>query len=597
MALVPAYRGVKVTSQTVARLAKSGELPANVQDGDYVLCAVAFNGGPGTVTTPTGWTAVTSLITVASNPQLQVFGRVWREGDPMTVVVTSTTAVAASIVCACFSGVDPVTPMDATPVTGGSATVNTSHTNTGITTVTANALVVGINAANSSTATFTTASLTERWDTGAQKAQTGGTLTVASPGATGTITWTCSGSLAFANAVVALRPDPQRAVPDFMVTVDQYAYVRRRGRQVTPGFRGPGDTTGAVTGSHPRFGNYTPMVIAEGLIAAGGTMFPVTLTATATGSAAVILQPRLTRAATATGSPSITRFTGKTLAVTASAATSVTRMTGKLVTATATGTAALTTARAFLRTLTATASGAATVTVQAAYRRTLTATSTAAATIIRQARKTLTTSSTVSPAIQLMAGKTLTATATGTPSLTAIKVILRTLVATASGTASMILNPRKLVTATATATASIVKRVGKTVTATAAGTAVLSVTKVFLRTLTATATGTATITRRVSKSVAAAATGAAAIVRRPLKTIAVASTATPTITRTTQKTLTATATVTAIIEWIVSTGGPFVHRAFDPANPSAVVLRNNATGTTTGAPRYLPFDPPEPRLG
>ena len=170
MALVPAYRGVKVTSQTVALLAKSGELPANVQDGDYVLCAVAFNGGPGTVTTPTGWTAVTSLITVASNPQLQVFGRVWREGDPMTVVVTSTTAVAASIVCACFSGVDPVTPMDATPVTGGSATVNTSHTNTGITTVTANALVVGINAANSSTATFTTASLTERWDTGAQKA-------------------------------------------------------------------------------------------------------------------------------------------------------------------------------------------------------------------------------------------------------------------------------------------------------------------------------------------------------------------------------------------------------------------------------------------
>ena len=34
-----------------------------------------------------------------------------------------------------------------------------------------------------------------------------------------------------------------------------------------------------------------------------------------------------------------------------------------------------------------------------------------------------------------------------------------------------------------------------------------------------------------------------------------------------------------------------------PVLGQRVVLRNNATGTTTGAPRYLPFDPPEPRLG
>jgi len=491
--LVPAYRDVKVTSQTASRLAKSGELPANVKDGDYVICAVSFNGSPGTVTTPIGWTALTALITVASNPQLQVFGRFWEEGDPMTVVVATSTANAGAIVCSCYSGVDPITPMDATPVTGGSATAGLSHTNTGITTVTANALVVGVNAANSSTATFTTASLTERWDTGAQKAQTGGTLSVASPSATGVITWTCSASLAFANAVLALRPDPQRSYADVIVTGDAYALVRRRGRQVTPGFRGPGDTTSGNVGGHPRFGAYAAMVLSDGVAAAGGTTFNQTVAAVS-GSVA-----------------SLVSRVGKVLATPSAAVASRVAQVGKSVAAAAVGSVASVAKRASVS---------------------VAASASSVATVVRRAGKTLVASSTVAA------------------TLNAARVVLVTLTAVSVASASVVRRTGKVAVTQVSGTASRVVQVGKQVAGLSVSAAVLSATRVVFMVLTAVSSAAPAVVRRALKTVAAVSPVNAVISRQTGKTVSASSLTTAALVRSANKTLSATSVVSAVLSAI-----------------------------------------------
>lgn len=251
MALTPTYRtsSWKNLAKTTASLLWPATLPDNVQDGDLVIVAITTNGSAGTMTAPSGWTLISSVTSPATNPHLHAWRKFWYEGDPMTAVFTGTTSVAGGINATAFSGVDPQNAMDVAAVNGGSSTAGTAQTNAGITTVTNNALVVGINAANSSSATFTGPSstqptLTERYDSGSQRTQTMATGNLGTAGATGTITWTCSASLAWANMVFALRPDPQRTFPTAIHV--EPTWIRDRNRRQMPAiFSGPGSDTAA----------------------------------------------------------------------------------------------------------------------------------------------------------------------------------------------------------------------------------------------------------------------------------------------------------------------------------------------------------------
>lgn len=205
----------------------SPAIPASMQAGDLMILVV--HSANETITGPTDWTAAPAFpahsgtaergtAATAGGVRVRVFARWWQSGDGAPTVADSGNLTAAMIFG--FRGVDQTDPFDATPV-GFNAAAATTHTLTGITTATANALVVhalaldldsnvsGIIGAPSN-ANLT--GLTEHHDQASATATGGGICvssgTKATAGASGSTTTATGTSTAIAGITFALREAP-----------------------------------------------------------------------------------------------------------------------------------------------------------------------------------------------------------------------------------------------------------------------------------------------------------------------------------------------------------------------------------------------------
>lgn len=181
--------------------------PVSLSDGDFLIATIAWNGNPGSISVPGTWQELFPQITGASNPRQNGWYIFWHTGDVTTWTWTIGSSIASGWGCEGYTGVDATTPLDAvTPTTNFDASGSSaSAVATGVTTQTANALIVAGAAANSSTTTFTTSDLDERFDTGAGKAETGADRLQAIAGGSGDKTFTISAARAWTTWLASLR--------------------------------------------------------------------------------------------------------------------------------------------------------------------------------------------------------------------------------------------------------------------------------------------------------------------------------------------------------------------------------------------------------
>jgi myo-inositol-hexaphosphate 3-phosphohydrolase len=181
--------------------------PAGTAAGDVLVACLALNGGSVSSTgVPSGWAPIASL-TAISNPHVFAYYRVAGVFEPTDYRWTLGSSVQSGAGIARYSGVDNVMPLDA-PAATASGAAATSATLPGVTTATANAMLVGCMAVNSSSLAVTIASpsgMTEAWDIGGKRHELadGVQRTV---GATGPKTWLFSAGREWAGWLTALRP-------------------------------------------------------------------------------------------------------------------------------------------------------------------------------------------------------------------------------------------------------------------------------------------------------------------------------------------------------------------------------------------------------
>lgn len=180
--------------------------PAGVVANDVLICAIGFNGSPGTITTPdTDWVEIGSELG-NSNPKLYLYRKVTTDSDTASYTWTITNTIASGMVAAAYYDVDTTTPEDVTAVGTFGASAS-SFSLTGVTTQTDNAMLISCAACNSSSVTIT--------ENSALVAEVGAALgkstemadgTFATAGATGTVDYTLSASREWSGIVVALKP-------------------------------------------------------------------------------------------------------------------------------------------------------------------------------------------------------------------------------------------------------------------------------------------------------------------------------------------------------------------------------------------------------
>lgn len=179
--------------------------PAGTSAGDVLVACVALNGG--TVNgVPSGWAPI-AAVTSISNPHVYGYYKVAGASEP-SATWTLSASVANGGGIARYSGVSNVSPLDSTPSTGASATAVTAASVPGVTTTSADAMLVGCVGINSSNAAVTIATppgLTEAWDVAGKRNELSDALQ-ASAGPSGTKTWTLNSVREFAGWLTALRP-------------------------------------------------------------------------------------------------------------------------------------------------------------------------------------------------------------------------------------------------------------------------------------------------------------------------------------------------------------------------------------------------------
>lgn len=205
---------------------------SGVAAGDLLLLFVESANQP--VAAPTGYTQVTNspvaigTAAAAGGVALQVF-YAWATGSDSTTSVADSGDHTTAIKMA-FRGVSTSTPFDATPVSGTKATASTSSSYPGITTATANAMVVyasaldldaASTATTSSQANANLTSITERHDQTVSSGFGGGLVITtgmkATAGATGNLTATVT-STTQVYLTLALRPAPPTITGDLAVS-------------------------------------------------------------------------------------------------------------------------------------------------------------------------------------------------------------------------------------------------------------------------------------------------------------------------------------------------------------------------------------------
>jgi acid phosphatase len=180
--------------------------PSGVVAGDVLVACIATNGGGvAGAGVPAGWQPIASALGV-SNPHVFGYYHLAGSTEPTAWTWGLSTAVTNGGGIVRYSGVDPATPLDTAPVTGSGALAS-SATLPGVSTATANAMVVGCVGVNSSSLTLIISSpvgMTEAWDIGGKRHELAdGAQAVAGP--TGARTWTFSSARDWAGWLVALR--------------------------------------------------------------------------------------------------------------------------------------------------------------------------------------------------------------------------------------------------------------------------------------------------------------------------------------------------------------------------------------------------------
>jgi myo-inositol-hexaphosphate 3-phosphohydrolase len=180
--------------------------PAGTAPGDVLVACLALNGGTLAGTgVPAGWSPVASVTGIA-NPHVFGYYKVAGPSEPTAYQWTLTSSVQNAGGIARYSGVDTARPIDGTARTAtGAAT--TAGTVPGVTTATANAMLIGCMGINSSSTTIAISSpqgMGQAWDLGGKRHELAdGPQAVAGP--SGDKTWTFSASREWAGWLGALR--------------------------------------------------------------------------------------------------------------------------------------------------------------------------------------------------------------------------------------------------------------------------------------------------------------------------------------------------------------------------------------------------------
>lgn len=203
-----------VTASSTTTTSSTGPLLSGLANGDFLVAMVAVASQTDTITGPAGWTAVAggnvTVPTAAAGKQIQLFYHLVTNAASETGPTFSwTTSAKSAIHVIKYTGVDTTTPIDVVGLEydSGGASVSTFAA-PAITTVTAGAVVIACAVLDADTA----ATLTMPSGYSAIQQSSGvrsglADLTFATASSTGTVTWTESGTLVPAGAIlIALRP-------------------------------------------------------------------------------------------------------------------------------------------------------------------------------------------------------------------------------------------------------------------------------------------------------------------------------------------------------------------------------------------------------
>lgn len=175
--------------------------PANVAQGDLLVSCLALNGGSVTATgVPAGWIRLAAVTTI-SNPKVYGYYKVATasESAGYSWTTTSTTSGGGIARYSGASGLD-------TAATSAAGAAASSGTVPGVTSTTANAMLVGCMSVNSSSASLNPpGGMAQAVEAGARRFEVAdGIQAIAGP--SGAKTWTFSAAREWAGWLVALRP-------------------------------------------------------------------------------------------------------------------------------------------------------------------------------------------------------------------------------------------------------------------------------------------------------------------------------------------------------------------------------------------------------
>ncbi len=192
---------------TTATNVVSVATPSQTQSGDVLVACLALNGGNvASSGVPSGWQPLAS-VTAISNPHVFGYYKVASSSEPASYSWNLASSVANGAGIARYSGVDTTSPLDTAVATASGASA-TSGTVGGVTTVTANTMLVGCMGINSSATSVTISAptgMSQAWNIGGKRHQFADGSQAAA-GASGSKKWTFSASREWAGWLAALRP-------------------------------------------------------------------------------------------------------------------------------------------------------------------------------------------------------------------------------------------------------------------------------------------------------------------------------------------------------------------------------------------------------
>lgn len=178
--------------------------PTDAVNGTSLLIMAVVTGVAKTLTA-TGWTSIASITqTITGGGELEVFRRVHDGSSSYSVSWSGSTYVVAGI--ALVTGADS-SPVDVSATYNSGITQSTAQTAPDVTTTVADTLLLNFYAHSASSTWSPASSQTEVFDIAVAGAAVEMTkLDVASAGATGTKTSTCSSSSGWVSMSVAIKP-------------------------------------------------------------------------------------------------------------------------------------------------------------------------------------------------------------------------------------------------------------------------------------------------------------------------------------------------------------------------------------------------------